>query len=581
METASISFGEPAWLLAVIVIIPAATLLLWWANRRKNLLLQQVVAPRLVEKLVRSMSKRRQSIRTLCLLSTLTLLVITLAKPRLGSSSVKTVQAGRDIIIAVDVSQSMLATDLVPNRLTRAKLFVQDCLNLLHGDDRLGLISFAGTAFLQIPLTTDYSAIMNSIKELDTNFILRGGTNIASAIRIAKKTFGHFNGSMRALILISDGEELEGKAIIEAKKAASQGIRIYTIGIGSVNGALLPLTTENGRQDFIRDTDGNPVTSRFNADCLKEISEATNGLYCPLNTSAAQQIVSHILSSLAEQQGQALISSHPIERFEWTLIPSIFLLLVWWLTGNQKRALSQHSPIFLDLLLLGILSVGTPIHAEQSGLNSYRKGDYQKALKDFERCLQKRPNLAEASFNAGTAAYKLRDYDKALDYFGRAMLGKSNSLRISAQYNMGNSLARKGEGSLSNDQKRAQWIAAIQQYDQVLQQHPEHRFAADNKKLVQQMLKDIENLQNQKENLQNQNSHSDLPLPVPTILKKGKEGGVSRMEEKTELSHMIKSPPNTLTEEQADALIDSIEEEELHLTAPPRQEAAEAIYKNW
>ncbi|ALJ56432.1 von Willebrand factor type A domain protein [Candidatus Xiphinematobacter sp. Idaho Grape] len=585
METASLSFGEPSWF-AALAILPVITLLLWWANRRNKLLLQQVVALRLFDQLVGSISRRQQSIRTALLLGSLALLIITLARPRLGASPIKTLQEGRDIIVAVDISRSMLAVDSAPNRLTHAKFFVQDFADFLQGD-RLGLITFSGIAFLQIPLTTDYAAVANGVKELDTNFIPRGGTNIASAIRVARKTFGHFSGVVRALILVSDGEELEGRAVIEAKRAASQGIRIYTVGIGTTGGSLLPIAAARaGEQDLVRSTDGKPVTSYLDAAHLKEIAETTGGFYCPFKPFSSAQRIFHkgILPSLVAREGQASISSRPVERFEWTLIPAILLLSTWWLTGNRKGNVFQGRPtiLFLDLVLLAVLSTVTSINAAQNGLESYRRGDYQKALKDFESYLQKRPNLAEASFDAGTAAYKLGDYDKALNFFGKAILGKSVQLRVSAQYNMGNSLVRKGEASPSDDQKRAQWKAAIQQYDQVLRQKPKNRAAADNRQLVQKMLKEQEQKetrQEQKETRQEQNLHSGVSPALFSIASKSDRNEKAGGREKS-FSHRKTVPSVSLTKEQANVLIDSMKEDEQHFEVHG-QDFSQDIYRNW
>ncbi|QQY09657.1 MAG: VWA domain-containing protein [Candidatus Xiphinematobacter sp.] len=598
MEAASLSFSEPSWF-AALAILPAIALLLWWANRRNTLLLQQVVAPRLFEQLVDSVSGKRKFIRAALLLGSLTLLITTLARPQLGTAPISTTQAGKDIIVAVDVSRSMLADDSAPNRLTQAKFFVQDLINCLRGD-RLGLITFSGTAFLQIPPTIDYGAIAGGVEELDVNFIPRGGTNIASAIRVARTAFGHLVGEARALILVSDGEELEGKAIIEAKKAASQGIHIYAVGIGTTRGSLIPIAAaQSGEQDFVRGTDGKPVISHLDAAYLKAIAETTGGFYCPFSPFlSAQRIFNQgLLPSLVTRKGQALMSSRPIERFEWTLIPAILLLLAWRLTEHWRIGCCRRI-LFPGLILVGILSTATSVKAAQNGLESYQRGDYQKALKDFESCLQERPNLPEASFNAGTAAYRLGDYDRALDFFGKAIPGKSVQLRASAQYNMGNSLVRKGEASSSCEQRRAQWKAAIRQYDQVLRQQPKNKAAADNKKLVQAMLREQDQRENkgsqqdqrenkgsqqdQRENKgsqQDQNSRSGASSTFPSFVSKtdkneqagGRKGGLSS-------GTMI--PSALLTAEQANMIIDSMKEDEQHVKIRG-QDLPEDIYKNW
>jgi hypothetical protein len=159
-------------------------------------------------------------------------------------------QRGRDVIIAIDTSRSMLATDVAPSRLARAKLVAQDLLRLVRGD-RLGLIAFAGSAFLQAPLTLDYSAVLASLDELDTAVIPKGGTNIAEAIRMAEQAFGKGEGHTRALIILTDGEELDADGVSAAKRAAALGVRIFTVGIGSGEGSLIPFRTEGGEAEVL------------------------------------------------------------------------------------------------------------------------------------------------------------------------------------------------------------------------------------------------------------------------------------------------------------------------------------------
>ncbi|PWU06594.1 MAG: hypothetical protein C5B47_07400, partial [Verrucomicrobia bacterium] len=505
METTSLNFGEARWFFA-LATLPILALLFWWAHQRGAKSLQQIVAPRLREQLIGSVSIGRRILRAIIFLAGIALLLATLARPQLGVISTQTTRLGRDVILAVDTSRSMLATDYAPSRLERAKLFGQDLMNLFQGD-RLGLIAFAGTAFLQAPLTTDYSAVLNNLKELDTNTIPRGGTDISSAIRAAEEAFGHAEGTFRALVLVSDGEDLEENAVQEAKKAADQGIRIFTVGVGSSTGSLLPILTEEGQQNFVRDSNDKPVISRLDESRLKEIAKVTGGFYSHLSPSTAQEIFQRGILPLTERQGQTFTSRQPVERFEWTLVPAIFLFVVWWLIGERRRRrfdTGRHSRALVLLLLLTSVSVRA-----QSGLRSYQMGDYQTALKQFEAEAKQYPT-EEALFAAGAAAYKLQDYDKALNFFGQSLLGKSGKLRTKARYNMGNTLVRKGEAVASHEQKRAQWKAALQQYDLVLKEDPKYTAAADNKKVVEKMMKDLDRpppqqQQNQQQNHQQQN----------------------------------------------------------------------------
>jgi Ca-activated chloride channel family protein len=211
----TLRFGSPGWLWALLVILP----LLWFfidAARRREALLARIVAPRLQRQLTGQVSHLKRNLRVGFLLGAIVLIVVGLAKPRLGYKELEIKSKGRDVIIAIDTSRSMLSTDTAPTRLGRAKLIAQDLLGLLKGD-RVGLIAFAGDAFLQAPLTLDKGAVLTSLEDLDTNTIPKGGTDIASAIRMAIAAFGKGEGMSRALILMTDGEDLEASGVETAK----------------------------------------------------------------------------------------------------------------------------------------------------------------------------------------------------------------------------------------------------------------------------------------------------------------------------------------------------------------------------
>ncbi|HEY5811147.1 MAG TPA: VWA domain-containing protein, partial [Terrimicrobiaceae bacterium] len=197
METSSLSFSQPAWFFA-LAIIPFVAALYFWSRRRRDALLSKVVAPRLRAQLAGAVSMGRRRLKLILILIVFGLIAVALARPQLGFVQREVKQRGRDVILAIDTSRSMLATDVAPNRLARAKLLSQDLLHLVRGD-RIGLVAFAGSAFLQAPLTLDYNAVLSSLDELDTSVIPKGGTNIAEAIHVAEQAFGKGEGQTRAL----------------------------------------------------------------------------------------------------------------------------------------------------------------------------------------------------------------------------------------------------------------------------------------------------------------------------------------------------------------------------------------------
>src|SRR5881398_1315138 len=250
------SFGVPEWLWALL-LIPLLMALFVRAERGALRRLQEFVSARLLPQLARTVNRPRRMIRFGLQLLGLAFAIVSLAQPRWGYTFEDVKRKGLDLLIAVDTSRSMLSNDVPPNRLERVKLAAQDLINELEGD-RVGLIAFAGRAFLQAPLTIDYEAAVESINDLDTKTIPEGGTNISEAIALASRTFGKSAMGNRALIIFTDGEELSGDSVKEAKTAADAGIRIFTIGVGTAQGSLIPIESENGSA-FVKDAKGQVV----------------------------------------------------------------------------------------------------------------------------------------------------------------------------------------------------------------------------------------------------------------------------------------------------------------------------------
>src|SRR5205807_6280337 len=245
---------------------------------------------------------------------------------------------GLDLLFAVDTSQSMLSNDVQPNRLERVKLAAQDLVNQLQGD-RVGLIAFAGRAFLQAPLTIDYEAAVESINDLDTKTIPEGGTNISEAIALASRTFGKSAMGNRAQIIFTDGEELSGDAMQSAKIAADTGVRIFTVGVGTPEGSLIPLSGEDGGTAFVKDSAGQVVKSKLDEKRLREIAEATGGFYLHLETGpqTMAQLYSQGLANMKAAEIDARLSRTPIERYEWPLGAAILAITMSILIGERKR----------------------------------------------------------------------------------------------------------------------------------------------------------------------------------------------------------------------------------------------------
>lgn len=506
METLALTFGSPQWLWGLLAL-PVLASLYVWSHLRGRALVSKIIAPRLREQLAGSVSTLRRSLRGILVLLTLALVLFALAQPRYGFTQQEIRQKGRDIVVAVDTSRSMLATDISPNRLTRAKLLTQDLIRLLKGD-RIGLVAFAGSAFLQAPLTLDYTAVINALDELDTKVIPKGGTNIAAAITIAEQAFGKAEGQTRALVILTDGEELDADGVAAAKKAMEHGIRIFTVGIGSSEGSLIPFRSEEGRQDFVRDVSGKPVQSHLDESRLQEIAKATGGFYVPIGPDAAREIFQQGIEPMELAETGTFSARQPLERYQWPLGFAVGFLLVWLLVGERRRG-RAHRAAALAVLAVCLLP---RLQAATSGLQDYQAGNYDKARKAFEQQLKSLPGSREVQFNAGASSYKLGDFDQAVSQFTSALLSEDNKLREDAAYNLANSLVRRGEAAKDNTAKKADWKNAIEQYTEALNLDPKNKQAQENRDIVKKLLEELdkqEKQQDQKKDQQNKDQKQD------------------------------------------------------------------------
>jgi Ca-activated chloride channel family protein len=486
----TLTFGSPEWLWALLLLLPLGWLFIQ-AGRKREALMAKIIAPRLQKELAGRVSPMMRNLRMGILLIAFALLVSAAAQPRYGYDQKEIKSHGRDVIIAIDTSRSMLSTDTAPTRLGRAKLISQDLLNLLKGD-RVGLIAFAGTAFLQAPLTLDKGAVLTSIEDLDTKTIPKGGTDISGAIQMAIAAFGKGEGTSRALVLMTDGEELETSGIEAAKEAASLGIKIFTIGFGSESGSLIPIQNEAGQNDFVRDENGNPVNSKLDAPRLTEIAKATGGFYLPYGQDVAKIIYDKGIVPIEAQENGSLTARKPIERYAWPAGAALALLMIWSLLGEGRRRRSAL------LSLIVCVSILKPTEACASGITDYSQGNYQGALQDFEQRIQKGSASPQVIFDAGAAAYKAGDYKKAAAYFSQAMTASNVKIREAATYNLANSLVRSGEAAQESEAKLSDWKNSLQHYETVLKSEPGNIQAKENRDLVKKLIEDQKKHQDQK-----------------------------------------------------------------------------------
>jgi Ca-activated chloride channel homolog len=331
------TFASPHMLWLLLVIPPALLAFLWWSGRKRQQLLTQFIQARLLPNLTVGISVTRQKVSLGCLVLAAACLVLALARPQWGYDWEEVRQRGLDIVVAIDTSKSMLATDIAPNRLARAKLAALELMQRAKSD-RLGLIAFAGTAFLQCPLTIDDAAFRQSVESLDVNTIPQGGTAIAAAIETALTAFKE-GDNYKVLVLLTDGEDHDSGAKEAAEKAAAEGLRIFTIGIGTAEGELLRIKDAQGGSDYVRDEQGNVVKSHLDERLLQQIAGASEGgFYLPLRgAKGIDTLYDQGLSKLPKSQHQEKFVRRYHERYHWPLAAAIVLLLAEMLFPERKR----------------------------------------------------------------------------------------------------------------------------------------------------------------------------------------------------------------------------------------------------
>jgi Ca-activated chloride channel family protein len=494
------SFGAPHWLWGLL-LIPILIALFIRAEHRGLQRLQEFVSARLLPQLAGTVNRPRRIVRFGMQLLGLSLALVSLAQPRWGYTFEDVKRKGLDLLIAVDTSRSMLSNDVQPNRLERVKLVTRDLINELQGD-RVGLIAFAGRAFLQAPLTIDYEAVMESINDLDTKTIPEGGTNISNAIDLATQSFGKSAVGNRALIIFTDGEELSGDAVKTAKAAANEGVRIFTVGVGTPQGSLIPITAENGETSFVKDSAGQVVKSKLDEKPLREIAQATGGFYVHLENGprTMQQIYNEGLAKMQAAEIDVRLSRRPIERYEWPLSAAIIALALSILIGERKRVRERRylpSPVkaatattALAIFFCQFAFATTP------GLEAYHDGKFEDAYSHFQETLKAHPQSRaedKLQFDSGAAAYKLKDYSKALESFSQALLSRDTGLQSKSHYNLGNTLYQRGETQKGDEKKLSDWTNALNHYEETLKVEPQNKEAKENYEYVKKKIEDLKN----------------------------------------------------------------------------------------
>jgi Ca-activated chloride channel family protein len=524
-----IDFATPQWF-ALSLILPFLAGLKWWSRSRAAAAVDGIVAKRLQAQLVKRppwwVDWTGFGLQLLAILAFIT----ALARPQWGFHQIETSTSERNIFLAIDTSRSMLAEDVQPNRLERAKLLAQDLVRNLPAD-RLGVIAFAGKAFIQAPLTIDHDAVIETIAQLDVEVIPRGGTNLTGPALLAIESLRDTENSLAALLLFSDGEDLEGEKDRAqlTRQITDSKLLIISIGAGTTAGGIIPDPENPG--SFLKDESGQIVRTRLNPAALRELSEVSGGVYVDMGSeSSVTTVVQQALRKLESARLRAEDVRVPHERYAIPLTAGMILLLLshLWpnLTGlvrQPKRIAKQVSAAFIPLVAV-LAPTGDQANAQSASpidaLQAYRIGKFSEAQELFTAISSQTPlTLAReyCQFGIGAAAYRAGDFETAKESFGQALLTRDRSLREKSHYNLANALFESGRllAPTERDSAKTQWEAALTHYNLALALNAGNAAARQNHQFVEELLKQMANEPPPEEKKPDQEKQKEPENPEP------------------------------------------------------------------
>lgn len=328
----------------MLLIIPILVLVRFivWRKRKRNL--RKFGDPSLLKEMMPDVSKYRLTIKFCLLLSAITILIFMIARPQVGSKISHEKREGIEVLIALDISNSMLAQDVIPSRLEKSKLLIEDLVDHFT-NDKVGLVVFAGDAFVQLPITNDYVSAKMFLQNINPSLITTQGTDLARAISLSQSCFTQREHIGRAIIVITDGEDHEGGALEAAREAYKKGINVFILGVGTSKGAPIP----DGNGGYLKDNSGQIVLSALNEQMCQQVAKAGNGVYIHVdNTSDAQEKLNKELSKLQSGISDTVVYSEYNEQFQIFGIILLLLLIVETILLESRNPLFKQINLFRD-----------------------------------------------------------------------------------------------------------------------------------------------------------------------------------------------------------------------------------------
>lgn len=563
-----LKFGYPEylWGLLALPVIAIAFSLLY--HRQKSLL-ARVISLLLLKDLAPEKSAGKKTIKYTFLLLGIAFLLLAFANPQVGTRLEEIKREGIDLFVALDVSLSMKAEDIRPNRLDKAKRDVSNLFRKLQGD-RVGMIVFAGDAFVQFPLTSDYSAADLFISAVDVDAVPMPGTMIGIAIEKALKSYSSDLPTQKAIIIVSDGENTEGDIIGAIEQANKERVRIYCVGMGTTEGGPIPIYNAGGeRVDYKRDRAGSIVLTKLDESMLQQISTATGGSYRRA-TSGGNEI-DEIFKELASLEKTEFGSKHVTgfeSLYQYPLAVALLFLMIEFMLSERRGALLRRLKgllpatqlILLTLCSFGIAEAQTVRSFVKEGNSDYESGKYTDAEVAYRKALQKDPTSPQGQFNLGNAFYKQQRYDEAVKSFGMyAATNKDVAAQAKAYHNVGNSFFKSDKIEQS-----------IEAYKQALRLNPDDDETRYNLQLAKEKLKQQ---QNQTQNKQDQKKEDQQKQEQQQREEKQKQEQQNQMQDQQQAQPQT-AQKNKIPKEQADRILETLQNSDKEIQKQIRKRAA-------
>ena len=562
-------FEDPIYLY-LLAVIPLLFIVRWLMQRQQKRRLRKFGDPDLVRQLMPDVSRLRPAVKFWLLLGALALLIVMLARPQMGTRISHEKRTGIETIICMDISNSMLAEDVTPSRLDRAKMMVENLVDHFT-NDKIGLIVFAGDAFVQLPITSDYVSAKMFLSGIDPSLIATQGTDIAAAITLATHSFTQQEGVGKAVIVITDGEDHEGGAMEAAKDARDKGMNVYVLGIGSTSGAPIPL----GNGEYLKDNSGQTVMTGLNDAMCRQLADAGGGAYIHVeNNSNAQEVLDSELDKLAKKEISSTIYSDFDEQFQAVGILVLLLLVIEVCILEIKNPLLKRvslfrrgpKPVAVALLLLMAATAGAQTDRQlvRQGNRQFRKGNAADAEVSYRKAVEKQPRNAQANFNLGNALMAQRKDSLAVTQFEKAAKLETNPLRrAQAYHNIGVMC-----------QQHQMFGEAIEAYKEALRNNP----ADDQTRYNLELCKRQQKQQQQNQNQQNQQNKDNKD-------QKDKDNKDQQQQQKDQQKQDQQKQDQQMSKENAEQLLNAAMQEEKQTQERMKKAQQKAqrrsLEKNW